>query len=59
MATPAFGAQAGTAPEPNQAALLESRRRATVTGSQILDNIVSGSNCMSPMEDVAHDSIAV
>lgn len=31
-------------PTPNNAALLESRRRQTVSGSQILDNIVAGSN---------------
>lgn len=30
---------------PNNAALYESRRRQTVTGTQILDNIVAGSNC--------------
>ena len=47
MSTPAFGAQAGTQPEPNNAALYESRRRQTITGTQILDNIVSFSNCMS------------
>lgn len=44
MATPAFGAQASTQAEPNNAALFESRRRQTVSGSQILDNIVEGSN---------------
>ncbi|KAK6382027.1 Calcineurin subunit B [Exophiala oligosperma] len=44
MATPAFGAQASTEPEPNNAALFESRRRQTISGSQILDNIVSFSN---------------
>lgn len=47
MATPAYGAQASTQAEPNNAALYESRRRQTVTGTQILDNIVSFSNCMS------------
>ncbi|KIW15544.1 calcineurin subunit B [Exophiala spinifera] len=44
MATPAFGAQASTEAEPNNAALFESRRRQTISGSQILDNIVSFSN---------------
>ncbi|KAJ9498628.1 Calcineurin subunit B [Exophiala xenobiotica] len=44
MATPAFGAQASTEAEPNNAALYESRRRQTVSGSQILDNIVTFSN---------------
>ncbi|KAL6249658.1 Calcineurin subunit B [Rhinocladiella similis] len=44
MATPAYGAQASTEPEPNNAALFESRRRQTISGSQILDNIVSFSN---------------
>ncbi|KAG9780031.1 hypothetical protein KCU88_g3885, partial [Aureobasidium melanogenum] len=48
MATPAYGAQSGTVAEPNNAALYDARRRQTVTGSQILDNIVSGSNC-SPL----------
>jgi hypothetical protein len=47
MATPAYGAQAGTAAEPNNAALYDARRRAQVTGSQILDNIVTFSNCTS------------
>lgn len=41
------GAQASTEPEPNNAALFESRRRQTISGSQILDNIVSFSNCAS------------
>ncbi|KAK5070962.1 Calcineurin subunit B [Lithohypha guttulata] len=44
MATPAFGAQAFTEPQANNAALYSSRRRQTITGSQILDNIVAGSN---------------
>ncbi|KIW90357.1 calcineurin subunit B [Cladophialophora bantiana CBS 173.52] len=44
MATPAFGAQASTVAEPNNAALYDARRRQQVTGSQILDNIVSFSN---------------
>lgn len=45
MATPAYGAQSGTVAEPNNAALYESRRRQTITGSQVVDNIVSFSNC--------------
>ena len=45
MATPAYGAQSGTIAEPNNAALYESRRRQTITGSQVVDNIVSFSNC--------------
>ncbi|KAK5047982.1 Calcineurin subunit B [Exophiala bonariae] len=44
MATPAYGAQSGTVAEPNNAALYESRRRQTITGSQVVDNIVSFSN---------------
>lgn len=44
MSIPAFGAQATTEAQPNNAALLEHRRRQTVSGSQILDNIVAGSN---------------
>lgn len=47
MATPAYGAQSGTVAEPNNAALYESRRRQTITGSQVVDNIVSFSNCTS------------
>lgn len=45
MATPAFGAQAGTEAEPNNAALYDARRRQTVSGSQVIENIVAGSNC--------------
>lgn len=45
MATPAYGAQAGTVAEPNNAALYDARRRQQVPGSQIVDNIVSFSNC--------------
>ena len=44
MATPAFGAAAFTQPEPNNAALLDSRRRQTISGSQVLDSIVAGTN---------------
>lgn len=33
--------------EPNNAALYDARRRQTGSGSQVLDNIVSGSNCTS------------
>lgn len=44
MATPAFGAQAGTIAEPNNAALLDSRRRQTISGSAVLDSIVAGTN---------------
>jgi len=44
MATPAFGAQSSTVAEPNNAALYDARRRQQVTGSQILDNIVTFSN---------------
>ncbi|KAJ9652233.1 Calcineurin subunit B [Neophaeococcomyces mojaviensis] len=44
MATPAFGAQAGTEAEPNNAALYDARRRQTVSGSQVIENIVAGSN---------------
>jgi len=44
MSVPAYGAQASTVAEPNNAALYDARRRQQVTGSQIFDNIVSGSN---------------
>jgi len=44
MGTPAFGAQAGTEAEPNNAALYDARRRQTVSGSQVIENIVAGSN---------------
>ncbi|KAK4939002.1 Calcineurin subunit B [Elasticomyces elasticus] len=44
MATPAYGAQASSVAEPNNAALFDARRRQTVSGSHIIDNIVSGSN---------------
>lgn len=47
MATPAFGAQAGTEAEPNNAALYDARRRQTLSGTghaPVLDEIISGSN---------------
>ena len=47
MATPAFGAQAGTKAEPNNAALFDARRRQTNSGSEMIENIVAGSNCMA------------
>jgi len=47
MAAPAYGAQSSPVAEPNNAALYESRRRQTITGSQVVDNIVSFSNCVS------------
>jgi len=44
MSVPAYGAQAGTVAEPNNAALYDARRRQQVSGSQIVDDIVSFSN---------------
>ena len=54
MATPAFGAQAGTKAEPNNAALYDARRRQTNSGSQMIENIVAGSNCMAVPLQYSH-----